>query len=255
MQIITLTTDFGSQDLYVAMLKGSIISAQPHVNFIDLTHNIKNFNIVQAAYSVKYTYREFPAGTIHIVSVHNFYTPHPKYLVIKHEEHYFIGPDNGVFSLAFEQKPLECYEIPCESYSILSYKDAFTYAVDYLMKGLSIDGLGKNCSEIIERFSLQAITGERMIRGTVIHIDHYENVILNITKDLWDRYSYYHRFALFFKRHDPITQLSTSYADVAIGENLCLFNSANHLEIAINMGTASSMLSLELEDAIQIEFY
>ena len=89
----------------------------------------------------------------------------------------------------------------------------------------------------------------------MIHVDNYENVILNITRELWERYSYYRNFALFFKRHEPISQLSESYNDVTIGETLCLFNAADHLVIAINLGKASSMLGLSVEDTVQLDFY
>jgi len=176
-------------------------------------------------------------------------------LLIQHEGHFFIGPDNGVFSLLFEQKPEECYIIPYDTLSITTYKEVFAKVVGYIINQINLSSIGEKIEEITQRLSLQPITGETLIRGSVIHIDHFENVVLNITRELWNRYSYYRRFALFFKRHDPITELSQIYADVAIGENLCLFNSANHLEIAINMGKAASMLSLDIEDTVQVEFY
>jgi S-adenosyl-L-methionine hydrolase (adenosine-forming) len=255
MQIITLTTDFGVQDYYVAMLKGAILCECSDLLFIDLTHNVKNYNIVQAAYSIKHTYQNFPKGTIHVVSVNNFYAPYPSYVCIEYDGHFFVGPDNGVFSLIFATLPMDCYLISYEKITIHTFKLAYAKAIGHIAKSLPLSELGEKVPEIMQRFSLQPITGETLIRGSVIHIDHFENVVLNITKELWGRYSYYRRFALFFKRHDPINELSTTYADVPIGENLCLFNSANHLEIAINMGKAASMLSLDIEDTVQIEFY
>lgn len=255
MHIITLTTDFGSQDHYVAMLKGAMLCEHPLLNFIDLTHNVKNYNIVQAAYSIRHTYRNFPLGTIHVVSVNNFYQPNPVFVLIKYEGQYFVGPDNGVFSLIFDHQPEECYVIPYDTISINTYREVYAKAVKHLLSDEPLANIGERLEEMTQRFSLQAITGDALIRGTVIHIDHFENVVLNITRELWNRYTYYHRFALFFKRHDPITELSTTYADVPIGENLCLFNAAEHLEIAINMGRAASMLSLDLEDTVQVEFY
>ncbi len=255
MQIITLTTDFGAQDYSVAMLKGAMLCEYSALQFIDITHNVKNYNIVQAAYLVRHTYRNFPKGTIHIVAVSNFYTPNPTYLLIQHEGHFFIGPDNGIFSLLFAQQPDECYAIAYEKLSISTYTETFAKAVGHILKEQPLAEIGEKIDEITQRLSLQAITGETLIRGTVIHIDHFENVVLNITRELWERYAYYRRFALFFKRHDPIIALSNTYADVLVGENLCLFNAANHLEIAINMGKAASMLSLDIEDTVQVEFY
>ena len=255
MQIVTLTTDFGTSDFYIALLKGSLLSAQQDIHFADITHNVKNYNIVQAAYAVRHTFRAFPTGTIHLVSVHNFYIPEPRFLLIHYMGHYFVGPDNGVFSLIFEREKIDCFEIPLQQYDILCFRNAFVHAVNHIYSKMPVDAIGPRRTEITERFSLQAITAETMIRGTVIHIDHYENVVLNITRELWERYAYFRRFALFFKRHDPIIELSTTYADVEVGETLCLFNAADHLEIAINLGKAASMLSLEVDDTVQLEFY
>lgn len=255
MQIVTLTTDFGTQDYYVAMLKGAMLTEFQALQFVDITHNVKNFNIVQAAYTVKHFYQNFPKGTIHIVAVNNFYQPEPIYIVLEKDGHYFIGPDNGVFSLIFNTVPDICQKIPTQHPNILIHQEAYVKAVGHLARQLILTDLGEPLHEITQRLSLQAITGESLIRGSVIHIDSFENVVLNITKDLWNRYSYFRRFALFFKRHDPIVELSKTYADVEVGEVLCLFNSADHLEIAINMGKAASMLSLDIEDTIQVEFY
>jgi S-adenosyl-L-methionine hydrolase (adenosine-forming) len=100
---------------------------------------------------------------------------------------------------------------------------------------------------------LQPVISQNQIRGSVIHIDNYDNVILNITRDLFQKISKNRPFQLYFKRHDPITQLSNYYNDVPIGETLCLFNS-DYLEIAINMGKAAELLGLKIEDTVQINF-
>ena len=255
MQIVTLTTDFGDQDYYAAALKGAMLSVNPALCFIDITHNIKNYNISQAAYSLRYSYRNFPEGTIHVISVNNYYSPEAKYLALKHRGHYFIGPDNGVFSLLFDEIPTERYVLSEDFKDINSYKRCFANAVGHIANGKPFEEIG-TFSEIFEqRFSLQAIANESQIRGSVIHVDNYGNVILNITKDLWERFAHFRRFTLFYKRNEPINDLSETYSDVAIGETTCLFNAANHLEIAINMGQASSLLSMDIDDAVVIEFY
>lgn len=88
----------------------------------------------------------------------------------------------------------------------------------------------------------------------MIHIDNYDNVITNISRELFDRIGYNRSFKLTFKGHDPILRICEHYYDVPIGEILCLFNSADHLEVAINMGNAAGLLGFDLEDTIQIEF-
>ena len=107
---------------------------------------------------------------------------------------------------------------------------------------------------MVQRITFQPVISPNRIRGAVIYIDQYENVISNISRELFERIGKNREFELYFKRHDPILKLSRNYFDVAVGETLCLINSAEYLELAINMGKASSMLGLKLEDTIQIDF-
>jgi S-adenosyl-L-methionine hydrolase (adenosine-forming) len=257
MTIITLTSDFGVQDHYVAKLKGTLLSYHAALNIVDITHNIKNYDIVQSAYAVRHTYSSFPKGSIHLVSVNNFYASHCQYLAIRYDGHYFIGPDNGVFSLIFGHQPSDIYTITSDFSEnlLLNLSHIYAKAVAHIIENEAFETIGTTTPQLIERISLQPIIGPTQIRGSVIHVDNYENVILNINRELWGRYAYYRHFALFFKRHEPITQLSSSYNEVAIGETLCLFNTADHLEIAINLGKASSLLGLSIDDTVQLDFY
>ncbi len=256
MTVVTLTSDFGVQDHYVAKLKGTLLSYHAALNIVDITHNIKNYDIVQSAYAVRHTYSSFPKGSIHIVSVNNFYATTCQYIAIRYDDHYFIGPDNGVFSLIFGQ-PSEIYYITSDFSDniLLNLAHIYAKAVAHIIENEAFDSIGSPANQLTDRISLQPIIGQTQIRGSVIHIDNYENVILNINRELWNRYAYYRHFALFFKRHEPITQLSNSYNEVAIGETLCLFNAADHLEIAINLGKASSLLGLNVDDTVQLDFY
>ena len=255
MNIVTLTTDFGWQDYYVGVIKGSILSHQKPVIFADITHDIENHNIVQAAYILKNAYRSFPKGIIHLISVHNFYQARPRFLVIKHDDHYFIGPDNGVFSLIFKKKPQEIYELYHGiSGEVFGVKDVFAQVVGHTLDKKPLHEIAEKTEDLLERLSLQPITGKDQIRGSVIHIDNYKNVILNIDLNLFNRISQKRPFELYFKRYDPVTRISRNYADVPIGEVLCLFNSSGLLELAVNMGQAATLFGLELDEAIQIDF-
>lgn len=255
MNIVTLTTDFGWQDYSVGIIKGCILSTGFPVIFADLTHDIENYNIVQASYTLKNTYANFPEGSIHLISVHNFYKKHPRFLVVYQDGHYFVGPDNGIFSLMFEQPLEEVYELTCaEASEVLGVKNVFAQAVSYLLSGSPLADIGQAVPQILQRLSLQPITGKDQIRGSVIHIDNYKNVVLNITRELFERICQKRKFELYFKRYDPITTISQNYADVPIGEVLCLFNSAGLLEIAVHMDKAATLFGLEIDEAIQIDF-
>lgn len=254
MSIVTLTSDFGAQDYYVALLKGAILSRQNPIQLIDITHNVKNYNIVQAAFIFKNAWQSFPEGTIHILSINDFDNEHQGFLAIKHAGHYFIGPDNGLFWLVFEKMPDEVYELPKIEISNFPLKDIYASAVAHIILQKSLQKIGKRLQSIVQRIALQPVTSQAHIRGSVIHIDNYDNVIVNIGRELFEKIGKDRPFSLYFKRHEPITQLSKNYYDVPVGEILCRFNSADCLEIAINMGKASSLLGLNIEDVVQIDF-
>lgn len=254
MAIVTLTTDYGLKDYYVAQLKGAILTQTPSVQLVDISHQIPQHNIVQAAYIVRNAYFTFPEGSIHIIGVNNHYAKESSFLVTKHNKHYFILPDNGLLSLIFEELPNAIYSLRIEPTQCFLIKNLYATVIRHLLEDGALADIGQEVKTIDQRITLKPVTSASRIRGSVIHIDYYENVILNITSDLFHQLGHGRPFELYFKRYDPITKLSTHYQDVPIGETLCLFNSANYLEIAINMGKAASMLGLQIDDTIQIDF-
>jgi hypothetical protein len=114
--------------------------------------------------------------------------------------------------------------------------------------------LGNPARDILQRITFQPVIAPSQIRGAVIYVDNYDNVVSNITRDLFEKVGRGRPFQLFFKRHDPILRLSKHYNDVPIGETLCLFNS-DYLEVSINMGKAAELFGLKIEDTIQINFH
>lgn len=254
MQIVTFTSDFGNQDYYVAIIKAAILSRQSQVHFVDITHNIKNYDIVQAAFIFRNAWQSFPEGTIHLLSINDFDNAHQGFIIIKHAAHYFLGPDNGLFWLAFGTMPDEVYELPKIEDSNFPLKEIYANAVAYIIAQNPLNKIGNKLQSIVQRIALQPVTSKSHIRGSVVHIDNFENVIVNISRELFDKIGKNRSFSLYFKRHDPITRLSKNYYDVPIGEILCLFNSADCIEIAINMGKAASLLGLNVEDVVQIDF-
>lgn len=254
MPIVTLTTDFGLKDHYVATVKGSILSQVPDAYIIDVSHLIPPHDIVQAAYNVRHTYQSFPEGTIHIISVNNHSATESSLLITKQSGQYFIAPDNGVISLIFESLPAQIYRIPIGLEDRFIIKNIYATIVRHLTKGDALDEIGQFTEKVEQRITLKPVISASQIRGSIVHIDHYENAIVNIPSVLFEQIGHGRKFELFFKRHDPICQLSESYHDVAIGEVLCLFNAAGYLEIAVNMGKAATLLGLNVDDTVQIDF-
>lgn len=250
MQIVTLITDFGLEDHYAGILKGALLSQNSNLNIIDITHNVKNFDIVHAAFILKNTYAEFPKGTIHLMNVMTFHEKKSKCIVFERNGHFFVGPDNGIFSLAFEDELKDVYVLENGQAGIFAFKDEYAKAVGHIVSGLPISEIGTPTERVERRISLQPVVSNGQLSGSVIHVDGYGNVILNIDRLLFNQVCRGRKFSLFFKRHEPITKISKHYSDVPVGDLLCLFNSANHLEIALNMDRAAEKYSLKIDDTV-----
>lgn len=256
MPIVTLTTDFGWRDYYLAIIKGAMLCEHPQLNIVDITHSIKNYDIVQAAFLFRNAWRSFPEGTIHLISVNDYYAPGKRYLATAFGGHFFIAPDNGVFTLIFDaESPPHFYELEYEEGSPFALRDTYARAVGYLAHGRPLIEIGLPAQDIEQRITLQPVISHSQIRGSIIYIDNYDNAISNITRVLFDKVGGGRSFKLLFKRHPPLSRLSGHYHDLPVGEPLCLFNAAGYLEIAVNMGRAGTLLGLKEEDTIQIDFF
>lgn len=253
--IVTLTSDFGWRDYHVALIKGALLSAHRRLQFVDISHDIPNYDIVQAAFVFRNAYTAFPKGSIHIISVNDFHDSASRFVAIFEQGHYFIGPDNGLFSLVFDQTPAETYYIETpRSVSAFPLKDIFARAVSHIARDKPFYEIGMPVNTLTRRLSIQPVIGPDYIRGSVIYIDHYDNATVNISRQLFEEVGRERPFRLQFKRHDPIVRLSEHFHDVPTGEPLCRFNSAGYLEIAINMGKAAELLGIQLEDTVQVDF-
>lgn len=254
MQLITLTTDLGKDDYFVALLKAEIFSTIGNaVQFIDVSHSVDSQDIQQAAFFINTTYQKFPKGSIHIACVYSYYSSNYEIIAFKKNEHFFIGPNNGVFSLLFpDLEEQDVYSIHLDTKEV---NKIIAHGVACIKNNLFPEEIGSPVASFNTKLALQAVTTNSNIRATIIHIDHFENLVLNVSKDLFDKQRKGRRFEIFYKQHDPINKISAHYGDVPVGDTLCLFNSANLLEIAINMGKASSLLSLNKNETVQIYFY
>lgn len=258
MAIITLTTDLGSKDFYQAALKGSILSILPTANIVDITHEVPSFNISYAAFVLKNAYPYFPKNTVHLIGIDSVFNEKTKYLALRYKDHYFVGADNGIFSLLFDEKPDELVEINIMQdlkYLHFPLVDIFVKAAIHLAKGGKLKEIGVSTGDIEQRMLLHPVIERDIIRGSVIYIDTFCNVITNITKDLFTKIQRNRDFTLYFRKSETITQLSWHYNEVPEGEKLCLFGISNHLEIAINKGKASGLLGLHLSDIVRVEFH
>lgn len=254
MQIVTLTTDFGYKDYYTAMLKGAMLRQNATLNLIDIAHGIPKYDLVRAAFVLKNAWRSFPDNTIHIITVNDLPQGSHNFLIARYQNHYFLGPNNGTFSLLFEELPTEVYELTFEGKSSFPLIEIMAEAVGYLTSGKDIGQIGRPVQEMMQRLTLHPVVSPNQLRGSVIYIDDYENVVVNIHRELFEQVRNGRKFQLYFKRNNPLMEVCEFYFDVPVGEPFCRFNTTNHLEIAVNMGKASSLFNLNLDDTVQIDF-
>lgn len=256
MPIITLTTDWGLRDHYVGAVKGKILSLAPEAQIVDISHELTPFNIEQAAFVLKNCYQSFPEGTIHIIGLNTEESDKFAHTVVKINKHYFIGTDNGIFSMIFSEKPEVIIELDIAQdtdYFTFSTRDRFLKAAIHIMNGKPLEELGNAKKKLNERILFKPVVDKNFIKGMVTYIDNYENLITNITEDLVKEIGKGRTFNVQL-RGENIRKINKSYIDVPVGEIVVIFGSNGHLEIAINQGNASSLLGIGISDPIMIEF-
>ncbi len=275
MAIITLTTDFGLKDHFVGSLKGSIYRELPDAKIVDISHNIGPFNIQECAYILKNSYKNFPEGTVHIIGVDSEPTPETKHIAVLMDGHYFICANNGLIGLLeSETAPSKVVEIAIRNPDLGAFPsmDVFVQAACHIARGGTLEVVGKPFTELHEvRDLAPSVTdnGNKII-GSVIYIDNYGNVVTNIHKNFFEAYRKGRNFEIQ-ARTKVLTKIHQKYSDIvnfnleksqrrAPGELMAIYNSAEHIEIAIYKsnpragGSASSLLGLDYLDAITINF-
>jgi S-adenosyl-L-methionine hydrolase (adenosine-forming) len=194
---------------------------------------------------------------VHLIGIDTVDNADTRYLAIKYKNHYFVGADNGIFSLMFDTSPQEMVEINIvQDLKFLHFPlaDIFVKAACHLAKSGKLTEIGIPVTDIEKKMNLQPVIEKNLIKGVVIYIDSFQNVITNITKEFFNTVQQGRRFMLSFKRNETINHLSWHYNEVPEGEKLCLFGISDHLEIAINKGNASGLLGLNLGDSVIIDF-
>ncbi|MCX6187726.1 MAG: SAM-dependent chlorinase/fluorinase [Bacteroidetes bacterium] len=257
MSLISLTTDFGSDSHYVAALKAHILQLLPTAIILDISHNITSHNILQAAFVIKNSYKNFPVGSVHLIAVDSNIDKYKKYLVVEHSGQYFITSNNGIIDLLFDEAPNAIWQIKGEAIQendLFPEKNTWAKVATSIILRKDIELLLQPCKTYHKIQSLKSVVSDDKIIASVIFIDSYQNAFLNVSKSEFEKASKSRNFKLYYTARHPITIVSKIYNDVAEGEELMLFNENDYLEIAINKGKASSLLGLKLGNQIIIEF-
>lgn len=264
MPIITLLTDFGHFDEYVGVMKGVILSINPDVHIIDLTHFIDPQYIAQAAYLLKASYPYFPKNSIHLVVVDPGVGTERKIVVLKIDGHFFLGPDNGILSLLWQKHPIEAgvwvnnprYFLQDISRTFHG-RDIMAPVAAWLSRKTPMNSLGpivKDSDLKKIKFLAAEISAQNSIEGTVISIDRFGNLLTNIEAGTIFQLCHQNPDKLpvvkLGKTH--IKRLSTSYQSVSEKKALMIIGSRNYLEIAVNCGNASEILEVHKGDPVTV---
>ncbi|MFA6949390.1 MAG: SAM-dependent chlorinase/fluorinase [Lentimicrobiaceae bacterium] len=256
--IITLTSDWGLLDHYVGAVKGTIIKRLPDARIVDITHLIPPFDLKKAAFIIRNTYHHFPEKTIHIIGINTEESESVPHIVVKYNGQYFIGADNGIFTMIFDELPEQIIElsIPQDTgFFTFSSRDRFVKTAIHLALGNDVEDLGIPRSELNTFINMKPQFNGNTLRARVIYVDNYENLFLNVTSKEFRDMGKGRSFSLFIKgKPENIGTVNTAYGEVPEGEIVFLFSTTGFIEIAVNKGNASSLLGLKPDDVVVIEF-
>ncbi|WP_348797337.1 SAM hydrolase/SAM-dependent halogenase family protein [Flavobacterium adhaerens] len=274
MSIITLTTDYGLKDHFVGALKGKIFSEFSEAAIVDISHHIDPFNITEASYILSASYDSFPKGTVHIIGVDSEANKENQHVVMQWNDHYFIAADNGILSMLTQKiipQKIVTITIHDRLHSEATDLDVFVKVACHIAKGGALSVVGKEISNLKQVTDLQVILSEdgNQLKGNVIYIDHFGNVVTNISKKQFLETVRGRNYEIVFK-NQKIKNILPYYSAIADsdkytvknyeGQKLAIFNEAGFLEIAIfrsnplTVGSASTLLGLNYRDVVTIKF-
>jgi S-adenosylmethionine hydrolase len=248
MPILTLTSDIGQQDFLVGAVKGQILQVNEGFNIVDISHRVAPFNYPQTAYVCRNAFRNFPDESFHMVLVNLFDTRSNHLLLARHGNQYIGIADNGLLTMILESPPEEVVAVVLDKgqkKNTIYFARVLAQAFTDLLSGKSMDKIGTPDVSIRVKNALRPMLGDNWIEGQIIFIDHFENVVVNITREEFEAQRKGRSFKIVFKRDEVIDRISETYADVPEGEKTAIFNSAGYLEIAVNKGNAAGLFGMQ----------
>jgi S-adenosyl-L-methionine hydrolase (adenosine-forming) len=266
--LVTLTSDFGTDGAYVAAMKGVIAGIAPDARVVDVTHGVEPQDVMEAAWILRQSVPFFPAGAIHLAVVDPGVGTARRAVACRIGEHFFVGPDNGLFSLLLGPDvlgPADPDELvvldrptfwrtpsPCATFH---GRDIFAPAAAHLANGCPLDEVGSPVppESLVRLRWVLPRADDQGVQGWIVHIDRFGNAITNIPSDLVDQHSA-GRSIRCYAGSTILEGVRTTYAEVDEGESLVLTGSSGHLEVSIRGGDAAGLLSLSRGTAVHLVF-
>jgi S-adenosylmethionine hydrolase len=260
--IITLTTDYGTRDSFVASMKGVILKTNPQAQIIDITHEIAPQDIWEAAFTLKNVYSQFPKGTINLAVVDPGVGSGRRPLIVVTEGYYFVGPDNGLFSMIYrDAERLRVHHITAGHYFVANPgptfhgRDIFAPVAAWLTKGIPSGNFGDEITDFVKLNIPVVKRTEISIDGHAVHADRFGNIITNITyKDLQSLIPDGGKLGavLVTFMGKEIKGMKKFYAEAAPGEPGAIINSSGNLEIFLYRQNARTVLSIKRGESVRL---
>lgn len=254
MALVTFISDFGDSDYYVPAVKARMLSINPQLNIVDITHKVEAYDIAHAAFVLRSVYKDFPKGTVHLVAINSTSSMTDGFIGIKLEEHIFVGPNNGVLSMLADYDPgiiVQFADIHIRD-STFPAKDILGPIAAKVASGAAIHDFGGPLKNIKKMMPRQIKATKKQIVGHVLRVDNYGNLITNIPNDVFNKLNP-GKFTIEFSR-ETLHQLQKSYDHVEPGDCFAFFNSLGLLEIGINHGHGADLLGLRYDSPVVINF-
>ena len=257
-RIITLTTDFGLRDPYVAEMKAAILSICPSAALVDVTHEVAPFNVRMGAYVLASAAPYFPKGTVHVAVVDPGVGTQRRALLIQTRQGFFIGPDNGLLVLAAEKQGITAIHeitnpkvmLPKVS-STFHGRDVFAPAAAHLTNGVAPTEFGIKIQDFVKPQFTKVTKGEGVVTCEVLHVDNFGNVITNIREQESEGFKTGDFVNVELRDFKLRLKLVKAYGETKPQEPLALIGSHGYLEIALNQGNAAKMLQVRLGDTVK----
>lgn len=259
--IITLTTDFGSKDGYVAAMKGVMLGIAPDARLVDISNEIEPQDVMGGAFVLRNVCWHYPAGTVHLAVVDPGVGTSRRAIAMRYRGHTFVGPDNGLFSLVLSGDEPEnvvflnkskFWNTPAPSPTFHG-RDIFGPVAAHMSAGLALTAAGTPTDSITRMHWALPISDDEGTQGWVVHIDRFGNCVTNISAEELEARRR-GRPVKCYAGNAIIPSYNTTYAEVGAGDATLLVNSNGLVEIAINNGNASRMLNIHKGDPVNVLF-
>lgn len=245
--IITLTTDFGLSDHFVGVMKGVILGINPLARIVDLTHGIEPFEVNQCAFTLLQAYRYFPKKTIHVSVVDPGVGSARRPILMEAAGQFFVGPDNGLFSMIAAREKHKVRTITAEKYFLhpvsrtFHGRDVFAPVAAHLSKGVTPASFGKPIDDYLRLTATEPMrTDKRTWTGAIMHIDRFGNLVSNFHIDDFPQVKT--QPIRMSVGTEQIQRLALNYAECEPGEPFVIVGSSGYLEVAVNQESAAKML-------------